>query len=290
MNPAPAVPGELILTTPEHVSVPFVVADLGSRATAVLVDLALQLLALLALAWLLFGALAWASRELLPAFLLLAFFVVRNFYFPIFEVRWQGRTPGKRALGLRVVARDGGPLATDLVFARNLTRELETFLPLSVLLAPEDLLSEAPGWARIATAGWILALTLLPLFNRQRARLGDLLAGTVVVVEPKVRLLEDLVAEARSGGADAEHTFTAEELDIYGIRELQVLEDLLRREPSPQKDDMLALVARKIHRKLGRELPSQLVPERFLQSFYAAQRARLEGKLLLGKRRERKVR
>ena len=281
---------ELAVRTPEHVAVHFAVADLGSRGVAVLLDVGLQILAVFTLVWGVATLLFWGGDVSL-ALVLVAFFLVRNFYFTFFELRWHGRTPGKRALGLRVVARDGGPLSADLVFARNLTRELETFLPLSALLAPEELLAGAPAWANLATFLWILGLTLLPLFNRQRARLGDLLAGTVVVHEPKVKLLEDLVEVTRRTEADTEYTFTAEELDIYGIRELQVLEDLLRR---PEYTDdyriLLTQVSRKILRKIGRDPEQPVDPNRFLRSFYTAQRARLEGKMLLGQRRERKVR
>jgi uncharacterized RDD family membrane protein YckC len=281
---------ELAIRTPEHVAVHFNVADIGSRAVAVILDVGLQLLAVFALIWGMATLFFWGG-DVTVALVLVAFFLVRNFYFTFFELRWQGRTPGKRVLGLRVVARDGGPLSADLVFARNLTRELETFLPLSALLAPRELLAGAPAWANLATFLWIVALTLLPVFNRQRARLGDLLAGTVVVLEPKAKLLDDLVETTRRLEADTEYTFTTEELDIYGIRELQVLEEVLRR---PHYDEeyriLLTQVTRKILRKIGRDPEERVDPNRFLRSFYAAQRARLEGRMLLGHRRERKVR
>ena len=138
----------LSLLTPEHVAIDFRVADVGSRATALVLDLGLQiaLLVVLLLALMSVGC----GGDLLPALMLLAFFAVRNFYFTWSEIRWQGRTVGKRALGLRVVARDGGPLTADLLFARNLTRELETFLPLSVL-APRS--SPTSRWCPAPRAG-----------------------------------------------------------------------------------------------------------------------------------------
>jgi uncharacterized RDD family membrane protein YckC len=280
----------LPLLTPEHVAIHFRIADVGSRATALLLDLLIQVGFLIALG-LALAVSGWAGGDVLTAVLLLAAFAVRNFYFTWSEIRWQGRTFGKRLLGLRVVARDGGPLAADLLFARNLTRELETFLPLSVLAAPESLVPGAPRWAQLATVVWALVLTSLPLFNRQRARLGDLLAGTVVVFEPKAELDIDLVEDGRSFGAVEEFTFTPEQLDVYGIRELQVLEDVLRREPSDQRDELLGVVCDKVKNKIGWDRDRwQVQPQRFLQAFYAAQRRRLEKGMLLGKRRERKVR
>ncbi len=184
-------------------------------------------------------------------------------------------------------------METDQIFARNLTRDLEIFLPATVLLAPEDVLPGAPAWARLATVAWILALGLLPFFNRQRARLGDLVAGTVVVVEPHGELKEDLVDLSGELAVErfAEYAFTRKQLDVYGIRELQVLEDVLRRPPSDQKDKTLELVCEKILAKIGWNLAAQPVePRAFLKAFYAAQRGRLEQKMLFGKRQERKVR
>lgn len=280
---------QLAILTPEHVPVHFTIADIGSRAVAVLLDLGIQF----AVGFLLLfglGVLFSLGGDVTLAIGFISFFLIRNFYFTFLELRWHGRTVGKRALGLRVVARDGGPLTADLVFARNLTREIETFLPLSALLAPQALLGGAPGWAQLVTFLWIMALTLLPLFNRQRARLGDLLAGTVVVREPKAQLLDDLVEEAQELRVAGEYTFTTEELDIYGETELQVLEDLLRRPYTLDTKTLLMQVSRKILRKIGRDPRQEIEPARFLRSFYAAQRARLEGRLLLGQRRERKVR
>ena len=281
--------GEFVLETPEHVALEVELADLGSRAGAFLLDLALQASAIAAVVIpLIFFAGGEGSGLLAPVILLT--FLVRSFYFTLFEIAWQGRTPGKRALKLRVVARDGGPLTAAMVFARNLTRELETFLPLAAVLSPAALLPGAPGWAKALTVLWILAFTLLPLFNRRHARLGDLLAGTVVVAEPRPALLPDLAAEARDSADDEEFVFTPAQLALYGIRELQVLEEVLRRTPSAQKDSALAVISDRVRRKIGwaGDLPPQ--PERFLQAFYAAKRAHLEHRLLLGERRERKVR
>ena len=80
---------------------------------------------------------------------LLLSFALRSFYFIFFELRWQGATPGKRALGLRVIDRKGGRLKPEAVFARNLMREVEMFLPISLL------------WV-IVVAGWLFMLGKVP--------------------------------------------------------------------------------------------------------------------------------
>ncbi len=83
---------------------------------------------------------------------------------------------------------------------------------------------------------------------------------------------------------------TAEQLDLYGIYELQVLEDVLRRQPNPADEELLKVICSKIITKIGgHQDPSKVAAEPFLRAFYAAQRGRLEHKMLLGKRQERKV-
>jgi hypothetical protein len=190
-----------------------------------------------------------------------------------------------------VVARDGGPLTTDMVFARNLTRELEVFLPITLLLSLRgQALLDTPVWVPLATMVWAAVLLFFPLFNRQRLRVGDLVAGTVVVADPEPVLAEDLAETATRSRAAEEYTFRRDELEIYGIEELAVLEDVLRRPPSPHQERLLERLAATIQQKIGwRPEEGQMVqPERFLRAFYAAQRERLEKGLLVGERRETK--
>jgi uncharacterized RDD family membrane protein YckC len=227
---------------------------------------------------------------------MLGAFLLRTFYFIAFELRWSGRTPGKRTLGLRVVAADGGGLEAGMVFARNLTRELEVFLPLLALMAPQILLPEGTWWAWPAVAAWAVAVSLLPFFNRRRARLGDLAAGTVVVEEPRETLLPDLLGSPQpsaGGSAAAEarpvsRRFSEAQLEVYGIRELQVLEDVLRRPDAADDHELLELIRRRIERKIDWESVEEVPTFEFLHSFYAEQRAHLEHRMLLGERREKK--
>lgn len=282
----------LALLTPEQVPVHFRVGDAGARLGALVMDgLLLLVAALLPLLGASFAlpALGGLGEVGWTAFLVL-FFALRTFYFPFFELRWQGRTPGKRKMGLRVVARDGGPLTAEMVFARNLTRELEVFLPISVLLAGP--LPGVPAWASLSSLVWALVLAAVPLANRQRLRLGDLVAGTVVVADPRPELLEDLAHLAHRSHAADDYTFSREQLEIYGIKELEVLEELLRRPASRHTERLLVRVAETVQEKVGWESPDgrPVQAERFLRAFYAAQRGRLERGLLVGERREEKVR
>ncbi len=274
------------VVTPEGVPICFTVAPAGDRVGA----LALDLLVILGVVVALLVPLIWlAARGILAADLvfaafILAAFLVWTFYFAFFELSWQGQTPGKRKLRLRVVDASGGPLRAEAVLARNLTREVELLLPLLALAGGgEAIFPGAPGIARLAAVGWLVLFGFLPLFNRDRLRVGDLLAGTIVVRQPEAVLLEDLSAHgpSRAGGI----AFTDAQLDVYGIYELQVLEQVLRHEGAGRAAALEA-VASKIRAKIGWE--GSAVPEPFLGAFYAALRGRLEHRMLLGRRREDK--
>jgi uncharacterized RDD family membrane protein YckC len=204
-------------------------------------------------------------------------FVVRNLYFIYFELAWRGATPGKRVVGLRVMDRRGGPLVASAVIARNLTREIEVFIPLGVLMTT----SGAAGipWEQLFLAGWLICFTAIVLINRDRMRAGDLIAGTVVVALPRRQLSSDLVENRAS------FVFTDQQLKAYGALELQVLEELLRRPGAPEALALLAQVRDKICKKIDWQ---SAVPEkdtvRFLRDFYTAQRAYLEREQLFGRR------
>jgi hypothetical protein len=150
----------------------------------------------------------------------------------------------------------------------------------------------APAWAVLLAGAWTFVFLLMPLFNKDRLRVGDMIAGTRVVVRPKVLLAPDLVDEraanaaARAGKGGYE--FTEEQLGFYGIYELQVLEGLLRENAGRAGYyDAIAAVTEKIRAKIGYDERID-DNERFLQDFYAAQRAHLEQRMLFGQRREDK--
>jgi uncharacterized RDD family membrane protein YckC len=273
------------LLTPENVPLSFTLAPLGSRLLALILDaLFLILFGLIVglLVWLSLPALV-ASEGYLIALLLLFIFLVRNFYFPLAEMYYRGQTIGKRLIKIRVVCRDGGPLTPGILLARNLTRELEIFFPLTFLAQPEALIPGEAGLTRGVAVIWLVLLALLPLFNKQRARLGDLIGGTIVIRSPQTQLLSDLTEDQ---GA-AEILFSEKQLSFYGIKELQALEDILRVDEERTNLELLESVTSKIQRKIAWSGPN-VHPERFLQAFYTAQRKHLEQGLLFGRRKEEK--
>ena len=270
------------IITPEGVAVPVDLADRGDRAAALLIDLSIIAAALIALFLLAFAAALGSQLSgWHVAFVLVASFALRSFYFVVFELHWQGRTPGKRLMKLRVIDRGGGPLRADAVFARNLMREVEVYVPASLIIAGID------GWATLLNLVWIGAFVLMPFFNRDRLRVGDMVGGTWVITDPKAVLLPDMAAAAAgAGGAAPAYRFTDVQLDVYGVLELQTLEDVLRRQGVGAADTQREVCAR-IRRKIDWS-PQDGEPVdalRFLEAFYAALRNRLETRMLFGQRR-----
>ncbi|MGD0193035.1 MAG: RDD family protein [Rhizomicrobium sp.] len=265
------------LVTPEGVDLRLVLPDAGERVAAFMLDIAIivgSLIGVTILIVLFAAATSWSPAEVLATLWILVFFFLRNFYFVAFELRPRAATPGKRALGLRVAMRNGGPITAEAIFARNAMRELELFLPLSFLFASG---SGIDAWITLMGIIWCAVFVLFPLFNRDRLRVGDLVAGTWVVRAPRRVLDSDLAGE---DGPTIE--FTAAALEAYGIKELNVLEDVLR-----QKDPaVVRAVAERIRAKIG--VTANEPDLEFLQAYYTALRAHLEGRLLFGRRRKDK--
>lgn len=279
------------IVTPEGVPITFTLAGAGDRAAGFVLDMVVQFGVLLAIG-LVFGIVGGNHELLKPIEIILAFLIV-NFYFAFFEVRWQGQTLGKRWVGIRVIDARGGQLETSAVLARNLVRELEVWTPLRFLILNRMMWPDAPGWALVLAIAWTFVFMLMPLFNKDRLRVGDLVAGTRVVRQPKVVLVPDLVSQAANSmqmraQASPTYTFTEAQLSIYGIYELQVLEGVLRQDQSSMGFyDAIATVTDKIRAKIsysGRIEDSH----RFLKDFYVALRAHLEQKMLFGQRKEDK--
>jgi len=158
------------LELPEEVDLQLEMANAGSRTLAILIDLAFCGLALL----LIYGLLEIASRNTsvdwfsqlstnaLRIALFLLIFGTQWCYFNLFEWFWNGQTPGKRLLHLRVIKVDGAPVSGTDILLRNLSRPIDTFGPMGLI-------------------------GLLMIFvSRKAQRLGDLMARTLVIHETKI--------------------------------------------------------------------------------------------------------
>lgn len=272
------------LVTPEGAALNLKIATASERAGAFLLDFTLQIILIIAsvfvIAWM-FSSMGFRGWNVAGSLSAVVVFLLRNFYFIFFEIGRKAATPGKRALGLRVAARNGGRLTANAVLARNFMRELEVFLPLSLLLMTVE--DEVSAWIRLLGIAWTAVFVLFPLFNRDKLRVGDLIAGTIVIHAPRTKLKKDITSAAPLSTAAA-FAFTPAEVDAYGIHELHVLEDVLRQSTREIK----ARVAERIREKIGREKQTGEDDLAFLEAYYGALRSRLEQQMLFGERKEDK--
>ncbi len=156
--------------TPEYVVFDFELAGLASRALAWGIDA--LVMGALSFGLLLFAGIAGVVlRGFAVAVYFAAVFVLQFGYFAVLEWARQGQTVGKRVVGLRVMRLGGGRVGFYEAMVRNLLRVLDS-LPVTYL----------------AGAGTVLA-------SRRRQRLGDLLAGTVVVRESRRPLPAGILPE-----------------------------------------------------------------------------------------------
>ena len=236
------------VATPEGVTLEATLAGVGSRFAAALIDQVLRLallLALFILRWALDGDRSTSSGVFL-AFVLTAMFLVQFAYDVLFETLASGRTPGKRWTGLRVVKLGGGPVGFVASALRNLLRIVD------------------------ALPGFYLVGILSVLFTKNNQRLGDLAAGTIVVVDRRHR-----------APLPASRTTTVEDDALWDVssitaEEVATVRRFLDRRDSltPDARDRLAM---EMATRLGPKVagpPKQWEPEAFLEYLVATKAAR----------------
>jgi len=188
---------ELVIATPEHVELYFVLASIGSRFLAAFIDHIIQVIALVAVslsAYVLDWKFPhWSFNKWLAAASILLSFGIYIGYFALFETFWSGQTPGKRWMKLRVIRDDGRPIGFFEALVRNLIRILD-------MMPPSVVPSYAVG---------VMTIILSP----ESKRVGDYVAGTVVVKErsteapPLKEIIELSETEARYLRKIPERTF-----------------------------------------------------------------------------------
>ncbi len=249
---------EIRLRTPESVELEFPLAGIGSRAYALLVDY--TILSLL-IAGFLFG---WAIvsvqlREYFPnwdglgswlvAVPLLICFGIFVGYFVFFETLWQGQTPGKRLAQIRVIRDDGRPIALPQATLRALLR---TFDDLSFFIV---------GF-------------LLIVFGKQEKRLGDWVAGTVVIQEHRsakgtIQIIDQVKAQQVAHSL-LEH----QEIRSLTPDDFAIVREYLRRRTqlsSRARETVSLRLAQQVKQRLELEgLPFDMTAGTFLEGVYLA--------------------
>jgi uncharacterized RDD family membrane protein YckC len=156
---------KLTIDTPEQTALEYPIAGLGSRFLAVLADTAIQtvlgVFVLIAGSVIGFGVAAFGDLgpQWIVAIIVFLLFLLESGYFALFEIFWNGQTPGKRYAQVRVIKDDGRPIGAYEAIVRNALR----------------LVDWLPG---------MYGIGLISIFlSKQSKRLGDFVAGTVVVHE-----------------------------------------------------------------------------------------------------------
>lgn len=225
---------KLTIDTPEQVHLEFVLADIGSRFMAVFADTMIWLLAYLVLAildetalgGLMFSRLGSYQLWLKAAVIFLDFCLFWGYY-AAFEALWNGQTPGKRWAGIRVIKETGRPINAFEAIARNLIRviDLVPFLP--------------PYAVGIVTM----------LLNSKNRRLGDFVAGTLVVHDKKSQE-SDLFFNTPEKSPE----FAVYQAARLGVPEVELIETFLARRldiPQDVRQQSALRIANMISTKLG---------------------------------------
>jgi uncharacterized RDD family membrane protein YckC len=264
-----------VIRSPEQVALDLDIAGPMSRVLAFSLDYGLILIAeLLLLLVLLFGFAATADLERLAAWLesavegveeggagpspgtlllLVAVWIVVEFtlqwgYFVVCEVLMQGRSPGKAALGLRVV-RDGGlPVGLRDSMVRNLMRMADMLPPGSYLVG-------------------LLSMVI----SSEHKRLGDYAAGTLVVREGKSESAAPIALDAaQEAGGGTEFRFERSQLEAVGGHERRLIRQTLRRLDqlsARRRDQVLERAVGALRRRIGLE---EEIPARDRRAFLLA--------------------
>ena len=159
---------KLTIDTPEQVHLEFMLAGLGSRFMAAFLDILIEVVLYLVLFLL---TVFWASTDLFDwnrsvwwsAFVTFVGFCINWGYYAVFEALWKGQTPGKRWARIRVIKDSGRPINAFEAISRNLVRFVD-FLPFFYGIG-----------------------VVTMLLNAKHRRLGDYVAGTLVVHESSDR-------------------------------------------------------------------------------------------------------
>ncbi|MBP9897134.1 MAG: stage II sporulation protein M [Gemmatimonadales bacterium] len=242
-TPAPTYRQHFELETPEHVVLDYELAGVGSRALAALVDMLLVfILSLVVTVSLLF----WGNFSgWISALQILLLYSLIWLYFALFEGLRRGQTPGKRMVGIRTIRESGH----GLTFADAATRHL---------LTPIDMVG-------------MIGLVLIAVHPRAK-RLGDLVAGTVVVRDQPVEVARP--AEPTEDAVDAETDGSPELADD----EFALVREFIGRAPSLPRPVRNRFATQFAARFAGRFPDRPGDDFQFLQELYNRERGRRRGK------------
>ena len=251
----------LTIETPEQISLDLPLAGIGSRFLAVALDTLIQIgvAVVTVILWLAISALVTGVRTggartmWATALVVVSAFLLHYGYFGFFEAIWHGQTPGKRYTHLRVVKTNGQPIGVYESVTRNLIRIVDSF--------PEV---------------YVIGI-LSALLSSQSKRLGDYVAGTVVIRELPVEPPPQTGAAARPVGDKSGHDVNRY---VAGLtdEEFQLIEAFLQRR-NQLGGDVRRNIANQISTRIATRLripgEDRRRPEDLLEKLAAGYRARV---------------
>jgi uncharacterized RDD family membrane protein YckC len=218
---------KLTIDTPEQVALEMPLAGLGSRFLGVFYDTLIQviiyLVVVFGMAFIIPNSLEWdTASKWVIAGVILFFFCLYWGYYAIFEIWWKGQTPGKRQAGIRVIKDTGRPITPFEAVARNLVRAVD----------------QIPGFYAVGV--------LCAFFDKKNRRLGDFVAGTVVVHDRREGESQPFY------NMKAESAPTVETAEL-SVPELELIETFLgRRLDMPQ--ELRAATSKKLADKIAEKI------------------------------------
>jgi uncharacterized RDD family membrane protein YckC len=238
---------QLQIDTPEQIALQLPLAGIGSRFLGLAIDTLLQFLLYITSAFALAFAgaagidryLHWIPVSWVPAVAILFIFCVYWGYFAFFEIIWHGQTPGKRVAKIRVIKESGRPINAYEAIARNLLRAIDGL----------------PGMYGVGIVCMML--------NSQNRRLGDYVAGTVVVHDKRTEEVKP------DWNTVAQPAATNPQLSQVGSEELVLIETYLHRRIDLDlalRDQMAHQIATRITAKTGLQRDPNQSLDDFLES------------------------
>lgn len=254
----------LAIQTPENVAFGYQIAGIGSRFLATLADTLIIGLLQAVIIVVLVVTLDVSSQfsDQITSWVLALFGLILSLvnwgYYIFFEMLWNGQSPGKRWIGLRVIRRDGTPITLSESLVRNLARVVD-FLPFAY------------------------GVGLICMFlDKQSRRLGDLAAGTLVVHDRAPISIEAL--SKRRSASFTLPAFEATSLDGFPLERLTaddwgLIEDfLLRRDQLTNRHTLALKIVNTLHARLNLPPPSMdtNAAEDFLATLWQASQKKEE--------------
>lgn len=236
---------KLSIDTPEQTALEYPIAGLGSRFLAILADTAIQIV-LAIFVVLVGGVIGFGLRafgglgpQWTLAIILILIFLLNSGYFALFEIFWNGQTPGKRLAQVRVIKDDGRPIGTYEAIVRNALRLV-------------DILPTMYGVGLISV-----------FLSRQSKRLGDFVAGTVVVHE---KTLEGVRPYTETTIDD---TLPSIDVSFVTLEEVRLIETFLNRRNSLEshvRTSMASQISNRLAGKMQVHIQGWPRTEKFLEA------------------------